>query len=98
VTRPPSRRSRWPARRRPPGPVEPPAWFRCFVFEDWTEPGDEDVRFPAGALMGAEEVARRRWIDACRRWAKENGFDVASWLYERRRARLATLLGEDDDS
>jgi hypothetical protein len=82
--------SRWPAPRRPP--VEPPPpWFDWFVPEDWAEPGDDQVRYPAGALMGAEEVARRRWLDACRRWAAEHGVSIADWLAARRRARRRAM-------
>jgi hypothetical protein len=77
---------RWPGQRQHP-PKEPPSWFRCFAPEDWAQTGDDEVRYPAGALMGAEEVARRRWMDARRQWARDNGFSVADWLGERRAAR-----------
>jgi hypothetical protein len=80
---------RWPGRLRQATPVEPPSWFRCFTLDDWTRPGDDEVRYEAGGLMGAEEVARRRHLDACRQWAKDcPGFSVVDWLRERREARL----------
>jgi hypothetical protein len=80
--------TRWPGRRVPPPPVEPPAWWRHFEPADWAEPGDGEVRYPAGALMGAEVVARRRWTAERRRWAAANSFDVVRWLGEQHRARL----------
>jgi hypothetical protein len=67
--------------------VEPPGWFRCFTIEDWARPGDDEVRYPGGALMGVEEVARRRWGDARREWAHETGMSLVDWLQERRVAR-----------
>lgn len=81
--------SRWPGRRRPPSvPREPPAWYRAFIFEDWTRDGDDEVRYPAGRLVPLVEVARHRWWAAKRRWAAETGFDAVEWLQEMRRARL----------
>jgi hypothetical protein len=80
---------RWPGRLRETAPVEPPTWFRTFVFEDWTQPGDDAVRYEGGALMGELEVARRRHSDACREWARScPGFSLVDWLRERREARL----------
>jgi hypothetical protein len=61
------------------------------VFEDWVRPGDDQVRYAAGALMGAEEVARRRWTAARRRWADENDFDVVQYLQGRHAARRRAI-------
>lgn len=79
---------RWPGRKPAPAPVEPPAWFRVFVVEDWLREGDGEVRHPAGALMGAEDVARRRWWDARREWATAEGFSITDWIKAGREARL----------
>jgi hypothetical protein len=87
---------RWPGRRPPPAPKEPPAWFRAFVAEDWGRPGDDEVRYPAGARMPPDQVAYRRWLEARRQWAKENGFSVADWLEERHRARRAAMRTDRD--
>jgi hypothetical protein len=86
--------TRWPG-RRPPERVDPPGWFRVFVLDDWSKPDDDKVRHPGGALMGADEVARRRWMEACRQWAHNSGMNLADWLQERRQARLRTM-GWDD--
>jgi hypothetical protein len=67
-------------RRRPPVQVEPPSWWRCFTPEDWAEPRDDLRRYAAGEQVHQVEVARRRWWDAKRRWAAENGLDVVTWL------------------
>jgi hypothetical protein len=84
--------SRWPRRLdRGSVKVEPPAWFRVFVPADWIRLGDEEARYAGGALMGVEEVARRRWRDAQRAWAKENSFDVVSYLQERTAARRRNM-------
>lgn len=76
------------SRRRPPVPVEPPGWWRCFTPEDWAAPGDDTRRYAAGEQMDQVEVARRRWWDAKRRWAAENGLDVVTWLRQQSEARL----------
>lgn len=78
---------RWPGHRSSRAPVEPPAWFRVFVVEDWVRPGDEEVRHRAGALMGVERVAYVRWVDARREWATEHGMSIADWLAARHEAR-----------
>ena len=84
-----SHAGRWPGQLRETTRVEPPAWFRCYVFEDWTRPGDDEVRYQGGGLMGVEEVARRRHLDACREWARNcPGFSLVDWLRERREVRL----------
>jgi hypothetical protein len=80
--------TRWP-HRLPAAPVEPPAWFRRFVLDDWAEPGDDEQCWPGGVPMAAEEVAYRRWSDACREWAIENDVSIVDWLRERRAARRA---------
>jgi hypothetical protein len=77
---------RWPARLREETRVEPPAWFRTFILEYWIRAGDDEVTYPAGGRMGVEEVARRRWTDARREWADENGLSVVDWLRECRAA------------
>jgi hypothetical protein len=61
-------------RRHPQVRVEPPAWWRCFDVEAWRQPGDDEVRYAAGALIGADEVAKRRWYGARRAWAIEHDF------------------------
>jgi hypothetical protein len=83
--------SRWPERRRAAVPIEPPAWWRTFDPELWVRPGDDEVRYPAGALMGAEEAARRRWLEARRRWAEDHDFDVVTYLQERYAARRRSI-------
>jgi hypothetical protein len=57
------------------------------VLEDWERPGDDTQRYAAGGLMGVEVVARRRWVDARRRWANDNDFDIITYLQERSAAR-----------
>jgi hypothetical protein len=74
-------------RRRPPVRVEPPAWWRVFEVDDWVRPGDDEARYAAGGLMGVEEAARRRWLQARRRWAEDHDFDVVTYLQERHAAR-----------
>jgi hypothetical protein len=80
---------RWPGRLQRETRVEPPAWFRVFVLEDWARPGDDEVRYPAGAPMPAREVAERRWRDERRKWADANGMSIVDWLRECRATRLA---------
>jgi hypothetical protein len=79
---------RWPGRLPGTTRKEPPAWFRCFRVEDWARPGDAEVRYEGGALMGEFEVARRRHSDACRQWARDNEFSIVDWLKWRRESRL----------
>jgi hypothetical protein len=69
--------------------LEPPAWFRAFVVDDWARPGDDAARYPGGAPMPVEEVAQRRWMEARRKWADENGLSLVDWLRECRAARRA---------
>jgi hypothetical protein len=68
---------------------EPPGWFLRFDVEEWARAGDDKVRWPGGALMGAGLVAERRWKDACRAWANDNDYPIVEWLRTRREARLA---------
>ena len=44
--------------------------------------------------MDQVEVARRRWWDAKRRWAAENGLDVVTWLRQQSEARLRQVRPE----
>jgi hypothetical protein len=44
--------------------------------------------------MDQVEVARRRWWDAKRRWAAENGLDVVTWLRQQSEARLWQVRAE----
>jgi hypothetical protein len=78
-------------RRRPPVRVEPPAWWRCFVLEDWERPGDDEHRYAAGGRILPVEVAKRRWYEARRRWAVEHDFDVVTYLQERHAARRRVI-------
>jgi hypothetical protein len=85
----------WPSPRRRTGAVEVPVWVDRFVPEDWVEPGDDEVRYPAGAPMPPEEVARRRWLEACREWAAEHGVSIADRIAARHWARRRAM-GWDD--
>jgi hypothetical protein len=73
--------TRWPARKRPEVPTEPPAWYRVFDPEAWSDPADD----------GPEEWrlhrAQGRWLDAKKRWCDAHPeFD---WLEDLRQQRAA---------
>jgi hypothetical protein len=85
--------SRWPTPRRQP--VATPPWFDRFVPEEWADPGDDEVRHQGGALMGAEQVAWRRWSQACREWANEHDVSIADRLAARHRARRRAMGWSD---
>lgn len=62
-------------RRRPPAPVEPPAWVRVFDPDAWAEP-DEQEQQMAGDRGLPPEVRRwhaeRRWCAAVNGWYREH--------------------------
>jgi hypothetical protein len=51
-------------------------------------------RYAAGEKVDQVEVARRRWWEAKRRWAAENGLDVVTWLRHQSEANRWQLRPE----
>jgi hypothetical protein len=86
--------TRWPARKRPEAPAEPPSWVRVFIPEDWAAPDARELSMegPAGATdpTWVDWHRWRRWMDAVNVWYDQHPErDFIDDLLERRQARRA---------
>jgi hypothetical protein len=93
-------RTRWP-RRLPPAPIEPPAWVRVFVADDWRDLEDEanwraacQGLDPDRLQAGLDWRASVRWCQAVNDWYREHpGADRRFEELLGRRARRRTARG-----